>query len=171
MWSVDCDGAQPTLVIAMRTINVGGGRVNAELADQLTKSPRGQLPLRDMFVAIACVALLIAALKPMLAALPRFSPRVEWDLILTFALAIGCHVGVLILAYSNNRKLFYVGNAVPAVLLMTIIAIPAIDFAQQVNWSFQFIRWRKFFLVSAVSLVWFHAFLLIFRYRYQLRWA
>ena len=31
MWSVDCDGAQPTLVIAMRTINVGGGRVNGAI--------------------------------------------------------------------------------------------------------------------------------------------
>lgn len=75
------------------------------------------------------------------------------------------------LAYSNNRKLFYMANAFAAVVLIAIIALPAIDFAEQVVWSFQFIRWRKFFLVSAVSLVWFYAFLLIFRYRCRLRWA
>ncbi len=131
----------------------------------------GQLPLRDMFVAITCAALLLATFRPLLMNLPTRTPRVEWDLVVTIALANAAHVVLLILAYSSNRRFFRLGNIVSGVLLLAMIAIPVIDFAEQVRLAPLVLRWRKFFLVSATSLVWFQAFLLIFRYRNRLRWA
>jgi hypothetical protein len=130
-----------------------------------------QWPLRDFFVAITCAAVLVACIRPFLSQLPNRVPSIPLDLIVCAAMAILAHVGLCGLAFSKRSAWLAWGTAIMVVLAISIVTLPAIDFAQHQRLAPLTERGRKFFLVSAVSLVWFYGCLLAMRYQYRLRWT
>lgn len=130
-----------------------------------------QLPLRDLFVAITCAGLLLAATKPLILALPRGTPNVAWDLIATVACATIGHNVALVLAFANDRRLVRLGTVLLSSLFVALVAIPIVHFAEWIPPTPQAVRWAKFFIVSAMSWVWFYVFLRTYRHRSRLSWA